>query len=521
MTDVPHIASQTKTPASASFAETERNVLTAAKGGGIAFGGTLVAYAVRVVMGIVLGRSLGPEQFGLYSLALTAATTAGGLALVGLPSALVRYVSLFKSKRDDEGIWGTLQVGIAFATVVSVLLGIGMYAWADLVAEWAFHDPRLALPLRLASMMIPFLTLIDVLAAATRGFNKMQYTAIAKNMSQPVIKLFLVGVLAIGGLSTAKALTAHLVSVFIAFVMLLYFLNRLFSLNRPVRDGRRETKKMFVFAFPLYLEYLIGTFRNNLQTILLGALNTVTTVGVFTAASQVNMIGQMFHQSIVTTSMPIVSALHDKGELENLARFYQTMTKWTFTLNLPLFLTTLLFAEPILSIFGKDFAQGALALTILACGNLVNTGTGICGVIINMTGNTIFNLVNSIVLSAIMLGLNILLIPRWGVAGASTATMAAVATVNLLRLSEVFYLFRVVPYNASFIKPIAAGLVTLVVTWVTRQAFHTEAHLVYTAINVALLFAVYAGLVLLLGLSQEDRAVLAQISRRVSAALHR
>jgi hypothetical protein len=78
-----------------------------------------------------------------------------------------------------------------------------------------------------------------------------------------------------------------------------------------------------------------------------------------------------------------------------------------------------------------------------------------------------------------------------------------------------------VPYNMSFIKPVIAGLVTLVVTWVTRQAFHTEAHLVYTAINVALLFAVYAGLILLLGLSQEDRAVVVQISRRVSARLHR
>lgn len=515
------IASQARISAPSPRADPEQSVLIAAKGSGIAFAGTLFAYAVRLVMGIVLARFLGAEQYGLYSLTLTTATIAAGLASLGLPSALVRYVPLFISRRDTEGVWGALQIGIGFTTALSVLFGIGLYAGASPIAERLFHEPRLVPLLRLVSLIVPFFILRDTTAAATRGFNKMQYTAIAQDISQPVIKLILIliVVLVTGRLHAAKVLDVHIVVAVIVSVMLLYFLNNLFPLKRSLRTARRETREMLGFALPLYLDYLIRTFRGNVQTVLLGALNTVTTVGIFTVATQVNMLGRMFHQSIVTASMPIVSGLYGRGEREQMARFYQIMTKWTFTLNLPLFLVMLLFPAPIVSIFGRDFVGGAPALTILAWGNLVRAGVGICGVIINMTGNTVFNLVNSIILTVLTLGLNILLIPRWGIVGAATATSAAVITVSLLRLLEAFFLLRLLPYNVSFVKPVAAGLVALVTAWVIRQAFHTEANFIYTAMNVSILFAVYVGMILLLGLSQEDRRVLARIGRRVSARL--
>lgn len=517
------MASQERISTPSPPVASEQNVLTAAKGGGITFAGTLFAYAMRLVMGIVLARFLGSEQFGLYSLALTASELAAGLALLGLHSALVRYVSFFASRQDAEGLWGTLQIGIGVSTALSVLFGIGLYVGAGPIAERLFHEPRLVPLLQLISLVVPFLNLSNTAASATRGFNKMQYTAIAQDISHPVIKLILIliVVLATGGLDAAKVLDAHIVAVVIVSVMLLHFLNNLFPLRRSLQAARRETREIFGFALPLYLDYVIQTFRGSIQTVLLGALNTVTAVGIFTVAAMVNMVGTMFHQSIVTASMPIVSGLYGRGEQEQMAHFYQIMTKWTFTLNLPLFLIVLLFSEPILSIFGEDFVGGAMALTILAWGNLVFAGVGICGVIINMTGHTVFNLVNSIILLVLTLGLNVLLIPRWGVVGAATAASAAIITVSLLRLLEAFFVFRLLPYNASFVKPVVAGLVTLVTAWVIRQAFRTEANLVYAAMNVSILLAVYVGSILLLGLSEEDRRVLASMGQRVSARLSR
>jgi O-antigen/teichoic acid export membrane protein len=333
--------------------------------------------------------------------------------------------------------------------------------------------------------------------------------------------LVLLLALVFASLNGSQVLVIHFASVTFTCAAGFYLLNKQFALRQALRPSRRPTREMVRFSLPLHVDYLIATFRSNIQTVLLGALNTIATVGVFTVASQVNLIGQMFHQSIVTASMPIVSDLYSRGEREQMARFYQTMTKWTFTLNLPLFLAALLFPGPILSLFGRDFVDGALALTILAWGNLINTGTGICGVVINMTGNTIYNVLNSVILLVTTLGLNIILIPRWGVVGAATATMVAAVGVNLLRLVEVYALFRLLPYNASFLKPVAAGLFTFAVVGGARQLFHTNAQLATAIASVILIFGLYTGVVLLLGLSEEDRLVLTRLTQRVGAALAR
>jgi O-antigen/teichoic acid export membrane protein len=371
----------------------------------------------------------------------------------------------------------------------------------------------------MVSLVVPFLALSGLIAAATRGFNKMQYTVIAQNISQPLIRLVLLLILAIIGLNAVRALTSFGLTMAVVFAMLLFFLHKLFPLNRPFGMARRDTREMLSFSLPIYMVSLIKTFRGSIQTLLLGALHTVATVGVFTVATQVNMIGKMFHDSVVTASMPIVSELYGKQAWRQMGHYYQTVTKWTFAVNLPMFLIIVLFSTPILSIFGRDYVGGATALILLASASLVNASTGICGVVIDMSGNTTLKLVNSVVVVLFSLGLSILLIPPWGMVGAAVAALAAAIVVNLMRLVEVFFLFRLLPYNQDFFKPILAGFVALLVAWGIRQSFATETNLFYTLINMILLLAIYAGVILALGLSQEDRVVLSRLSQRMRAVL--
>jgi O-antigen/teichoic acid export membrane protein len=500
----------------------DRSVLLAAKGGGVTFAGAIFSYGSWLVIGLLLARFLGADQYGLYTLASSPVTIAVGLAGLGLSPALVRYVAVYRGRRDDAGIWGTLQVGLGLTSIASIVVGIGLFALAAPIAERLFDEPRLIPLLRLGSLMLPFATLSTQLSAATQGFKRMQYTVIAKDISQSLVRVVLIaGLVLFAGLNAMNATAVQLVSEVIAFGILLYFLHRLFALRRPLRAGRRNLREMVGFSLPIYITRLINTFRGNIQTLLLGAFEAVTTVGVFAVASKVNMVGRMFHDSIVTASAPIVSDLYDQGKSESLARFYQTMTKWTFTANLPLFLIVQLFPGVILSIFGEEYVGGALALTILAWGNLVDAGTGICGVVIDMTGKTSLKVVNAIVTLGLLVGLNLLLIPPWGLVGAAVASAAARAGVNLLRLGQVYVLYRLLPYNVSFLKPVMAGLVALAAGWLMRRWIFTQETLIFAAINVAVLVAVYAAAIVLLGLDQEDRAVLGRIGGRLKAKFRR
>jgi len=499
----------------------ERNIVTVAKGGGIMFVGKLFLSVSRFVTAILLARFLGAEEYGVYSLAISAGGLAAGLAMLGLDSAVVRYVAIAARRRDEAGLWGALQVSLGLSALLSVLVSAGLYAAAYPLAASVFHEPRLAPLLQLTALIVPSLTLGDVLAGANRGFKKMEYPVIAQFIVQPAIRFVLIVVLAFFGLSAAWAVAVFGAADFAATVMMLYFLHKQFSLRRPLRAARRDTGAILGFSLPDWLSGLLVTFRSHVQSLLLGTLNTMTSVGVFAVASQVHTITGLFYSSINTSARPFLAELHDQGDHTQMGRIYQTATKWSLTMYLPVFLVVVLFPAPLLSIFGESFVAGAVALTILAWVELVNVGTGMGGVILEMTGYTKLKLVNAVVRLALYLGLNLLLIPRHGVVGAALAALVAEGVINLLRLVEVFILFRLLPYHRSLLKPATAGLAALAVTWTIGQWFPAGSNLLRVAAQALLLFAVYVGATLSFGLSPEDRLLLARLGRRAGVMLTR
>lgn len=498
----------------------ERNMLQAAKGGGITFAGKLFTFACRLAITFLMARFLGAGQYGLYNLALTALTVAAALAAFGLDTALVRYIAMFARRDDSASVWGTLQIGLGLTMGLSLLIGGGLFGLAGTIATEIFHEPRLAPLLRLAAVVVPFLTLSNVLASATQGFKKMQYATVARDVAQPLIRLVLIVVLVAAGASAAGALAVYGIAVAASAIMLLHFLHRkLFSLRRPLREARRETRQILGFSAPVFLSDLMTTFRDNVQTLLLGALSTITSVGIFAVASQMNMVGSMFQSAIAVASRPIIAELFDQGDRAQLGRMYQTTTKWVVTANLPMFLTLVLFPAEILSIFGRSFVAGSTALVLLACAIMADVSTGQCGIILDMTGHTMWKLVNSIVRLALSLGLSVLLIPHWGVVGAAASTLLVVSTINIMRMFQVFFLFGLLPYNLTFVKPLVAGLAALLVVLVLGRWW--PAGMLYTALQIVILFAVYAGAILLLGLAPEDRAVLGRLRKHMRAKVRR
>lgn len=499
----------------------ERNILGVAKGGGITFVSKLFLTAIRFVLAVVLARFLGAEQYGFYTLALSAAALCTGIGLLGMDDALVRYVAIAASRRDEPAIWGTLQISIGMSLALSTLLSTGLFALAYPIAELAFGEPALAPLLQLTAAIIPFLTLLELLASAIRGFKRMDYSALAQFIAQPVVRLALTLVLALGGLNAFSAVIVYGLAGAAASLILLYFLNREFALRRPLHTAHRQTRSILGFALPFWLSDLIVTFQGNLQTLLVGSLSSIAGAGIFAMADQLNSLGNLFSSSINVSSRPLIAELHDRDDREQLGQVYQTAAKWSLSVNLPIFLTTVLFAAPILSIFGDDFTVGASTLVILACANLANVGTGMGGIILDMAGYTKLKLMNSVGRLVLHLGLNLLLIPPWGIIGAAVSVLVTEGLINLVRLLEVYILMKLLPYNRSFFKPVVAGVAALAGVMFAGQWLPGEANLLYTALLTLLLVTIYGCVILLLGLSPLERSMLASVGRRARGIFSR
>jgi len=499
----------------------KQNLVRVAKGGGITLFGKIVTNIGRFVFAFLMARLLGAEQYGMYQLSLNAVTLLAGITVLGFDGALLRFIAIYVNRDDRERTWGTIQLGIGLPLILGSLTSIALFAFSYQVAVSVFDDIRMAPLLQISSVIVPFSILGSTLIGAVRGFKNMEYPVIAKFILQPIVKVVLIGIAAFFGLQVIHAVVIFGIGELLTAVTLIYYLNKLFPLKMSILSGRVDFKAVWKFTIPDWLAGLMDTFRGNIQTLLIGSLGSIAGVGIFTVANQLNILGHDFYSSINIAAKPYIAELHDKNEKSQLESIYQTSAKWSVLVNMPVFLAMVLFPTQILSIFGESFENGALALVIMACVNLVDVGTGMGGAILNMTGYTRLKLLNNIVSVVVSIALNVLLIPRFGVVGAAISALAVMSTVNALRIFQVYYLLKLIPYNRTFLKPIIAGLVTGILSYSLSRIYPIDAFILHLIVHVSVLFAVFAVMILLLKLDDDDRLMLNQITQKSQSLFQR
>jgi O-antigen/teichoic acid export membrane protein len=493
----------------------DKSILGVAKGGGVTLVGKTFTNIGKFITAFLLARLLGATAYGTYQLALNVVTLLAGLVVLGLDTALMRFIAISVSRQNERRTWGTIQIGIGLPVLLGSIVGVGMFALSYPVATQVFHDAKVAPLLQVASVIVPLSVMGDTLIGAIRGFKNMEYPVYAKFIIQPIFKLILIGVASFLGLNAIRATMIFGVGELIAALMLIYYLNKLFKLKRSWSAAQRDLKGILIFSLPDWLAGVMDTFRGNIQSILIGSLSSIAGVGIFTVADQLNVIGHDFYSSINTSAKPYIAELHDRGDRVQLERLYQVTAKWALTVDLPFFLILVLFPVQILSVFGKSFEGGATALIIMALASLIDVATGMCGAVINMTGYTglkLFNNVLSLVLSVI---LNVILIPRWGIVGAAVSALVIMALLNLIRIVQVYVLMRIVPYNSAFLKPLAAGLLAFLFGYFLKQRFSFESGILHLAVHTGILCIVFVGAIWTLGLSAEDHLLWSRIRSRI------
>jgi O-antigen/teichoic acid export membrane protein len=494
----------------------ESHRVAAARGGGAVFAGRLFAWGSRFLLAVILARSLGDVDYGRYSLALAVATVVASFAILGLDSAIVRFGAIFRGRGDTDGLAGAIRFAVGVPIAISFGLGIGMLLLSETIAFDWIGQPSVAPLLRVTSVLVPALVVNQLIASTLQGLGRVEYGTLAEQFLQPIVRFAVIGVVIVIGLTAELAVVASTVAALAATALLLVFLRRTAPGALRARGTRAEPGRMLRYSLPVYFSNVVTTLGGNLQMLLLGAMSTIASVGVFSVASNVNLIGTIFQAAVVGSSMPLYARLHDQGDRAAVRDLYAATSRWTFTLNLPFFLAMLLAPTAILGIFGREFESGGAALVILAGANLINAGTGTSGAVLDMTGFSWVKLINASLSVGLALVLNLLLIPQFGLIGAAWALFASLSTVNLLRLVEVKLLIGLSPYDRSWWKPIAAGVVAGGIGLITLELLG-PAGLLGAALGLLALGASYIGALVAFGLDEQDHAIL----RRIGGKLRR
>jgi O-antigen/teichoic acid export membrane protein len=262
---------------------------------------------------------------------------------------------------------------------------------------------------------------------------------------------------------------------------------------------------MFSFGFPLMLASGMQFLITNTDTILVGTFLATTSVGVYNAALRIMNLGWLFFYPVMTLLGPVLTRLDRDDRSEEAIRTYQVSVKWAALLTLPVFLLLFMFPGVVIGVtFGQEAAAGANALRILILpvmfsvllgpndGALVSFGHNK----IHMYGNAATALTN--------LGLNLYLIPRYGIIGAATSTALSLGMRNVIYSARLYQAHGVQPFSRALLRVLGAVTPLVVVGYVAFVRLFPVQFLTVTAVGLVFL-AVYAVVVVKVGgIEQED-----------------
>ena len=167
------------------------------------------------------------------------------------------------------------------------------------------------------------------------------------------------------------------------------------------------------------------------------------------------------------------------------------------------------------TIFGKDYADGAIPLVILATTQVVNVGTGAVGFLLTMSGHQNQWFITSGFTMSLTLILNAVLVPVFGMTGSALATALAVSGLYLAGLVQVKITLGLWPYDRRYIKGLlTTGIMAGVLFLISRFVYHPSP-LIAVGISSIVSAAGFGLVLLLLGLDNEDREFIRVISTRI------
>ncbi|MCJ2183123.1 MATE family efflux transporter [Novosphingobium sp. 1949] len=374
----------------------------------------------------------GARAVGQFALVTQTGQFLSVVGLLGLDIAVVRHFSATRAKNVRLARSSLMQTG-GIALSLMVVLALGLWLGRDLLARMVFASALSAGFMALASFMV-------VGRGGARFFGAVLRSQGDYSFGQSIDALFIPGLcclicipiyfyshISLQGILEVNAALGLLATVIAFAVSLRHTTTR--------SDGLApSTRKVFDSALPLWGVGIITSISDWYGLTVAANVLGATDVGYYRVAVQVTLAMQVISLALFNVYTPKISTAFHNGNLKAVGQLTRSATVLSAVCAIPLAVVILIFARPILGVFGPEFASAATVLRILVIGQLAFTLTGPCGLTMSMAG---FERVN-LALNVISITVLVILVPiataYWKLTGLASCLSLTVLFKNVSAL---------------------------------------------------------------------------------------
>jgi O-antigen/teichoic acid export membrane protein len=426
------------TPASAdaSAEHRERHEISRLGSGSVLnLGAAVIAQVLTVLAIVILGNRFGASSVGIYSEAFAVRALVSLLCMGGMRNAMTRYVAAYRAADDPAGVRGTVRIGLSSSVLLSAFATVILIVVARPLAVSGFDEPALEQGLAYAAWSLVPATVTTVALSATQGFQTMRAYAYIGSVLDAALRLvFVLAGLVVGG--TETAMLGLLVSSSVTAVAALVALGRLMK-GLPAGPARYDVGEIGRYSVYSWLSSVANQGLLWADTVILGLYLPSRDVGVYQVATRAVLLATLAVIPLNASFAPLAADLWQRRALPRLQRAYTATAEWLLRISILPLLVIVLFAGVVMRLFGSDFSEGVVVIQIFVAGALVDSWASSAGVALNMSGYNRLNMLDTVGVLVLNVGLNVALIPVLGIAGSAWAWTLALMVYGVVRVVQV------------------------------------------------------------------------------------
>jgi len=402
-----------------------------AKGASILLIGAIFGKFLAFLYRIVLSK-LGPETYGEISLAISLFSILSVIAILGLDTGVLRYVSIFYREKDHRKIKGTILFSTKIIFLLSMIFSILLFLLSDWINDTFFQSANLSLILKVMAIALPFESLKSIWTNSLKAFQKVEYDIYARVIGEIFLRILLTVLFIKLGLGIFGASIAYAISIIFSCTLLFIFLEtKAFSLAKKSIKAIAKRKEILFYSLPLVFNSLTIIIINAADTLILGYFYNPSIVGIYNVAIPIAKLILIIPTALMGVYIPILAVV--QNEKKAFEKVYYTITKWIFFINFISLAWLILYSKDlIIRFFTASYVSAEIPLIILAVGYVINSCTYSSRDILLLLNKTKTIFAATVISCVINILLNIILVPAYGMIGAAIATMGSLTILSLI-----------------------------------------------------------------------------------------
>jgi O-antigen/teichoic acid export membrane protein len=231
----------------------------------------------------------------------------------------------------------------------------------------------------------------------------------------------------------------------------------------------------------------------NVDLIMVNKMMGLDAAGIYAICFFFGIVVSLPARSIYKIANVTAAEAWKNDDRKTLRDIYEKSCLTLFVIGSYLFLGVWLNIDNIMKILGPDYLSGKWVIFFIGLGCLMDMATGANS---SLMGTSKYYKVQSyllLVLVVVLVSLNLILIPSYGLTGAAVSSAASLGFLNLLRYLFLYFKYNLQPYTIRFLYIILISAVAYFLSHAIPENFHYVIDLIIrsTVFSLIFLFSVY------------------------------